>query len=126
MDKDDYAELVRSLMTHFRDAGLGDLADLTAYLKPVEDAPPGGEYVLPEPKALVRAMLEAYDRHLVLLDPETVVTALSRTGERLTGGEKPNKARVVAAADAATALGLRGLTEVGELRAAVRKLLDEL
>ena len=113
-------------MAHFRDAGLGDLADLTAYLEPVEDAPPGREYVLPEPRALVRAMLEAYDRHLVLLDPEPVVTALSRTGEAMTGGEKPNEARVVTAGDAATALALSGLTEVGEIRAAVRKLLDGL
>ena len=126
MDKDDYSELVRSLMAHFRDAGLEDLANLTAYLEPVEDAPPGGEYVLPEPRALVRAMLEAYDRHLVLRDPETVVTALSRIGEAVTDGEKPNEARVVTAGDAATALELRGVTEVGEIRAAVRKLLDEL
>lgn len=89
MDDNDYYQLARFIRDRLEELGLDDIGDLRSYMeeKGDERSAPGG-------KALVKSMLAAFDRYLVLNSSETVDKSLRIIGRNIESGEPPSEVLV--------------------------------
>lgn len=89
MDENDYYELARFIRDRLEELGLDDIGDLRSYMeeKNGERSAPGG-------KALVKSLLDAFDRYLALNSSETVDKSLRILGRSVESGEPPSEVLV--------------------------------
>ena len=78
MNNDDYRKLAELIRSQFVEFGLSDLADMYEYRIFQED-----EDRFPDNKELVKLMLEAFDRHLAVLDEDVVQSSIKRINENM-------------------------------------------
>lgn len=104
MEEEDWREIVQFIQDELRSIGQDEIADLTNY-----ELREGPERRLPDPRYLVKEMLEALHRELSSRSTATVQRSLAKLEKLVDEGESPKE--VVVWVD-----GERALVEGRELR----------
>ena len=78
MNNDDYRKLAELIRSQFVEFGLSDLADMYEYCIFQKD-----EDIFPGNRELVKLMLEAFDRHLAVLDEDVVQDSIKRINQNM-------------------------------------------
>ena len=127
MNEREYRELVQVIRALFEESGLSDLADLNNYIRSTDAGPH-----LPESKELVRLMLEAFDRHLAVLDERTVAESLDRIGHHLEDGPTPEAALLhhptvlSEFSEKETSVEINGYSGISEIRTRLKEFMIDL
>lgn len=91
MTEEELWRLIEEIRQRLNEAGLSEIGALENYLEETSD---GGPH-LPSPHDLAIEMLEAFDRHLALLDHRTYENAMERIrGQTGIGDESPVSAMI--------------------------------
>ena len=89
MNEEDWKEIVQLIQDELRGIGQDEIADLSNY-----EEREGTERFLPEPRYLVKEMLDALRRDMTARSSATVEKSLARMGQLIDGEKRPTEAIV--------------------------------
>lgn len=89
MDEEDWRELVRIIQDELREIGHSDIADLSHY-----EVRKDSERFLPDPRYLVKEMLDALSRNMSVRSSATVRRSMDQLGRLIDHGVQPTEAFV--------------------------------
>lgn len=127
MDEDDWREIVQLIQDELREVGQEDIADLSNY-----EVREGAERFLPEPRHLVKEMLDALRRDMAARSSTTAQKSLRRLSQLIDEGERPKEAVVLVDPDRSLVEGretrerLDGTPNVSEADEDLEQLIYQL
>ncbi|WP_170576248.1 hypothetical protein [Ruegeria atlantica] len=89
MDEEDWREIIQLIQSELRSIGHDEIADLSNY-----EEREGHARYLPDPRFVVKAMLDALRRDMAARSSSTVQDSIKRLGQLVDEGKKPTEAIV--------------------------------